>query len=110
MNTSLDIYALLHDTRRLIVLGLAIVACCAAVGVVVVLKGVTAPGTPISQQNCHQLAATERHLAAEDRRINDGHVLSASEIEQDRQNSADATALNDRVDALGGCPNEPSLQ
>lgn len=58
--------------------------------------------TPISEQNCHQLAATLADI--QDRLAPD------QDFDTQSQATKEAGDLNDRVDALGGCPSEPSLQ
>lgn len=78
---------------------------CAAVvvaGALLIGCGGGGGSTPISEQSCKQLAAT---LADIQKREAPDQDLST----QSRA-TKDADALNTRVDALGGCPGEPSLQ
>jgi hypothetical protein len=57
---------------------------------------------PISQQNCHELAATFEVIRRE--------IRPDAPISEQRKGGQDAVELNVRVDALGGCPEEPTLQ
>jgi hypothetical protein len=70
---------------------------------VLVLMACSSGGSPpIGEQNCQQLAHTFSSIQ---------HSLrpDASFSEQSRA-TRDAGDLNRRVDELGGCPDEPSLQ
>lgn len=82
-----------HALATLAMLGLAVAGCS------------DGGDKPISEQTCAELADTFRELKAVD-----ATITPESDPEILRQNSVDATALNDRVDELGGCPNEPALQ
>lgn len=64
--------------------------------------GLRSDDTPISGLSCSELAATER-------RIQDDLAPDA-DFDTSSQAAKDAQELNDRVDALGGCPDEPDLQ
>lgn len=58
--------------------------------------------TPISEQSCRELVGTLHQIQADE----------APDASFDTQAAAakQADELNNRVDALGGCPNEPALQ
>lgn len=60
--------------------------------------------TPIMEQNCHQLAATERHLVSVIQK-HPGGIDSEGRIAE-----SDGELLNLRVTQLGGCPEEPDLR
>lgn len=60
--------------------------------------------TPIMSQDCHQLAATARHLANVIQK-HPGGIDAEGRIAE-----SDGTLLNARVDELGGCPEEPDLR
>ena len=58
---------------------------------------------PISQQSCSELAKTFNGIA-------EVQSQPDSSFEDKQQSMTDADELNKRVDELGGCPGEPSLQ
>lgn len=57
---------------------------------------------PISDQSCHELAATLKDIQK--------RLAPDKDFNTQSQATKDAGQLNDPVDALGGCPDEPSLQ
>lgn len=58
--------------------------------------------TPISEQDCRQLANTLADIQE--------RLAPDQDFDTQAQAGKDAGELNDRVDALGGCPDEPDLQ
>jgi hypothetical protein len=58
---------------------------------------------PISRQSCAQLAETYRQIQA----VQGDPSTPKDEM---RRSMNDAERMNRRIDALGGCPSEPSLQ
>jgi hypothetical protein len=89
------------DRKKVIILGAAVVIVGIFALVLVAVNG-TGGATPISKQDCHQLAAT---FADIERRFD-----PSQPFEVKSKATQDAAKLNDRIDALGGCPTEPSLQ
>jgi outer membrane murein-binding lipoprotein Lpp len=77
--------------KRLVVIAAAVVS-------VSVLAGCD---KPISQQSCGELASTLEDI--QDR-------LNSDDFDTTSEATKDADELNERVDELGGCPDEPSLQ
>jgi len=61
-----------------------------------------ATAKPISKQNCHQLAKTLRRIMRD--------LAPDKPFKVQSKATKDASTLNRRVDALGGCPDEASLQ
>jgi hypothetical protein len=57
---------------------------------------------PISEQSCAELADTLADI--QDR------LAPGEDFDTQREATKDASELNDRVDELGGCASEPSLQ
>ena len=78
----------------------------AVVAVVVLTVGVLVYDAmkepPIREQNCSELADTFQDIRKK--------IAPSSSFEDQQEGARDADDLNDRVDALGGCPGEPSLQ
>lgn len=58
--------------------------------------------TPISEQSCSELSKTERQITRD--------LEPGQSFDTQSQAGKDASDLNDRVDALGGCSGFPNLQ
>lgn len=58
--------------------------------------------TPIREQSCSELVDTLHQIQRDE--------AADADFDTQAQASRDGVALNERVDALGGCPDEPALQ